>query len=77
MTLRQLIYRLYLKSPGWRVTRSIRKDDKCAKCKSTIRLELHHDSYGWHNANKVIRWIFPNLVDPMRTLCRDCHSKER
>ena len=76
MTLAQLIYRLYLKSPGWKLTRKLRKRDRCRvkKCKITRPLHLHHKSYRWHNKHKILRWILPNLSDPMETLCGYHHE---
>lgn len=73
---RRLVYRLYLLSPGWRVTRWMRKGEACERCEAETRLELHHRGYGWHNRNRFWRWIFPNLIDPMETLCADCHRLE-
>lgn len=70
------IYRRYLKSPGWAWTKRIRKDGKCARCPATTKLELHHQSYSWHNRHEWLRWIFPNLFDPMVTLCDYHHEME-
>ncbi len=72
----KFIYRLYLVSPGWKLTRLIRKKDRCWRCWSLTSLELHHDSYRWHNKHTILRWLIPNLWDAMRTLCKDCHGLE-
>ena len=74
--LARFVYRLYLQSPGWRLTRTLRKTKFCSKCGYPKRLELHHDTYDWHNRYKVLRWLFPNLSDRMRTLCDRCHRLE-
>ena len=70
------VYQFYLRSPGWMLTKAIRKSDHCKRCKSSRRLELHHKRYDWHNRHKIIRWIMPNLFDPMETLCNKDHRKE-
>ena len=45
MSLRQIIYRhLYLQTPGWKITRWLRKDKKCGKC-SSKGTDLHHLDY--------------------------------
>jgi putative Mn2+ efflux pump MntP len=47
MTLRRFVYRyIYLKTPGWELTRQVAKRDKCdvEGCKRSI-LHLHHDTY--------------------------------
>jgi len=69
-------YQEYLQSPGWRMTRWLRKADRCAECWSIYRLELHHVSYRWHNSWKIAKWFIPNLWDEMKTLCNSCHNKE-
>ena len=69
-------YHQYLQSPGWALTKVLRKQDKCRHCKSATRLELHHVSYKWHNRLGLILWLVPNVFDPMKTLCRACHGRE-
>lgn len=80
-SLRRLIrkaeYRLYLKSPGWKETKRLRKGLKCKYCKVTFPLELHHVEYVWHNRHPVLRYFIPNLDDRMKTLCRYHHEMER
>ena len=68
-------YDNYLRSVGWRMTKRIRKKKTCEHCNRRKRLELHHWRYDWHNANRLTRFIFPNLFDPMSTLCNSCHRK--
>lgn len=75
LTWGQIAYRLYLKSPGWLLTKALRKRDTCQQCGSRQRLELHHEAYDWHNRWRVVRWFVPNLYDPMKTLCRTHHGK--
>ena len=68
-------YQEYLnESPGWRYTKFWRKDCKCAECGARARLELHHNSYRWHNKHKILRWFLPNLSDPVETLCQYHHE---
>lgn len=69
-------YRDYLKSPGWALTKAVRKNWKCARCGTWKRLQLHHREYTWHNRHKIIRFILPNLFDEMETLCDFHHGKE-
>lgn len=76
MTLPQWLYRLYLHSPGWKLTRWLRKRNRCAMCWKLTRLELHHIRYDWHNRHLVLRWIVPNLWDEMKTLCDYHHRAE-
>ena len=46
MSLRQAIYRMfYLVTPGWQITRWIRKGKTCKKCGETNNLHLHHVNY--------------------------------
>lgn len=46
MTLRQFIYRrLYLNTPGWKLTRWLRRGKSCRKCGDTGNLHLHHLDY--------------------------------
>lgn len=68
-------YARYLTSPGWDMTKWLRKDCKCAYCGARARLELHHQSYTWHNAHPRLRWWFPNMFDPMLTLCDYHHAR--
>jgi hypothetical protein len=81
ITLRQWFYRtVYLRSLGWRWTKSLRKFEYCEVCgrraKIAKPLHLHHvdySGYGWHSL------IVPDLVSPMQTLCarhhRQAHGK--
>lgn len=73
--LRNAGYDGYLRSPGWKLTRILRKRGRCAKCKTGARLELHHESYWWHNRLKVLFYLLPNLLDPMVTLCASHHAQ--
>ncbi len=83
MTFNQWVYRnIYLNSLGWKLTRWLRKDGKCKKCKPgniSYQLHLHHLEYRWHNANKFLRYFLPNMSDRMQTLCpyhhRQAHKK--
>lgn len=65
MTIRQLVYRtLYLQSPGWIITRWIRKQNYCKKCGETESLHLHHVNYPFFNIwyrlffIAILIWIF-------------------
>lgn len=69
-------YHDYLDSLGWRVTKLLRKRDKCQRCETRTRLQLHHKEYKWHNKNPRIRMFVPNLFDRMETLCDTHHGKE-
>ena len=71
------MYGLYLRSLGWALTKWLRKKDHCERieCRTRRLLDLHHDGYEWHNRHPFLRWFFPNMVDPMRTLCRKHHSR--
>ena|SRR5690606_32584214 len=62
-------YQDFLESEYWGIVRSMvmkRDGYKCIICKSTKRLQVHHDTY--RNHFKEHR----NLKDLM-VLCRDCH----
>ena len=48
MTFRQMIYRFYLQTPGWQITRWLRKRKYCKKCGSTEALHLHHENYPFY-----------------------------
>ncbi len=65
MTLRQFIYRsLYLQTPGWHITRWLRKGKSCKKCGSTEFLHLHHVNYPffgvWYKLFflSLVVWVF-------------------
>lgn len=65
MTLRQLIYRnLYLATPGWQITKWLRKQKYCRKCGSQDALDLHHLGYPffslWYRLLfvSIVWWIF-------------------
>lgn len=62
MTLRKLIYRLYLQSPGWALTRLFRKDCKCAECRSRVRLELHHEGYPFFGVWYPLFFVTPVVL---------------
>jgi len=59
MTLRQFVYRfLYLKSPGWHLTRAFRLRSECQKCGQTEPpLHLHHLSYPFFNVWYRLFWL--------------------
>lgn len=50
--IRRLVYRhVYLNTPGWALTRLMRKGAKCEQCKITgVPLNLHHVSYPFYSA---------------------------
>ena len=59
--LRNAGYDGYLRSPGWKLTRILRKRGRCAKY--------------WHNRLKALFYLLPNLLDPMVTLCASHHAQ--
>jgi hypothetical protein len=72
----KFLYWLYLRSPGWAATKRLRKRVQCHEVGCYQKpLNLHHKSYDWHNAHPVLRYLIPNLIDPMETLCRRHHRK--
>jgi len=68
-------YHDYLNSYGWRITKYLRKRDKCQRCGTRKRLQLHHHEYIWHNKHNRLRGYIPNLWDRMETLCDYHHGK--
>lgn len=69
------IYRnLYLKSPGWQLTRWLRKDRKCAKCKHGYPLHLHHLDYRGYHRLGILAFILPDTISKMQTLCARHHA---
>ena len=66
-------YHAYLRSPQWRIIRSIvvlRDHGKCTSCRSPYNLEVHHLTYShkyFEHEN--------NLLD-LTLLCHTCHQKE-
>lgn len=75
MTLRQFVYRyVYMLSPGWSLTKALRKGSSCQQCGQTEGvLHLHHEEYRWHGQHPFLTMFVPNLWDPMKTLCQRCH----
>ena len=77
LTARQQQYRVYLRSPRWRMLRWLRKVLDLGACQDCLktgritrrRLEVHHTTY----ANKGGAF-FAELGD-LTTLCADCHAK--
>jgi hypothetical protein len=64
-------YNVFLKSSYWATIRKIvlkRDNNQCIVCKSTLRLEIHHDTYKHHFKEHL------HLGDLM-TLCRNCHKE--
>lgn len=75
MTFKQFIYRyVYMPSPGWAMTKFLRKRRECQQCGTGEGiLHLHHEEYCWHGRHPFLTMIFPNLWDRMKTLCQRCH----
>lgn len=71
--IRRIWYRsVYLKSPAWKLTRWLRKRDKCQQCGARGVLHLHHVNY------KGYRWfnlLIPDMTSKMQTLCGYHHWK--
>ncbi len=64
-------YYVFLKSNYWsNVRKKVLKRDnnQCIVCKSTLRLEVHHDTYKNHFKEHL------NLAD-LLTLCQKCHQE--
>ena len=71
--LRKFMYRLYLLLPRWRIIRAVRRaidGQRCVRCGSRKRLEVHHKTY----RNKGRGIGIGELFDCV-TLCRRCHRK--
>lgn len=67
MTLRKIVYRyLYLQTPGWKLTRLLRLDCKCARCGRRGVLHLHHEAYPFFNLWYPLFWasLFIWIFDP-------------
>lgn len=62
-------YRAYLKSDKWKAFRAriVAKRVCCEKCKSKVRMQLHHLNYA-----RVGR----ELPSDVQLLCFKCHKKE-
>ncbi len=63
-------YREYLLSPEWRNKRKevlIDRNNKCERCGSNNRLEVHHKTY---------ERIFNEDLSDLELLCKPCHKKE-
>jgi hypothetical protein len=73
--LRRVHYRWYLRSPGWWLTKVLRKRGKCERCGDRKRLHLHHVEYDWHNRHEMLRFVTPNMSDRMQTLCARHHAE--
>lgn len=69
-------YRKSLKdNPYWEQVKhkvKLRDDFKCAECRTTIRLEVHHITY-YVNGKSIVGNELEHL-NWMVTLCEDCHS---
>lgn len=57
MTLRKVVYRFYLLTPGWALTRTLRKGRKCQRCRATKWLQLHHVEYPFFNVWYRLFWL--------------------
>ena len=72
MTTTQTAYATYLRSPRWRILRTLRRwldGGRCRVCNSRVQLETHHRSYQ-HRGGSLIG-EFGDIV----TLCKVCHKK--
>jgi 5-methylcytosine-specific restriction endonuclease McrA len=66
-------YRTLLAFPQWgekRLEILKRDQNKCCKCSSTIKLEIHHKYY----LEGKLPWEYANSC--YQTLCRKCHRKK-
>ena len=66
---RRAEYRQYLKGPHWLARRKLAlfaASYRCQACSSTVRLEVHHESYARLGAE---------LPADLRVLCRACHGE--
>ena len=71
LTMGQILYRQYLRSPHWRRLRNeafAKYGYKCSKCPSVFKLQPHHHTYRspWESCT----------VEDLVILCRVCHRKE-
>lgn len=69
---KQVGYSLFLRTKYWKFVKDLvisRDNNKCTKCGSEVRLQVHHISYVHHFSEHK------NLQD-LITLCRSCHEKE-
>jgi len=63
-------YAEYLESKKWKgIKKRVLKRDgnKCVRCKSSKRLQVHHKTYGH---------LFNERINELITLCSYCHKKE-
>jgi uncharacterized protein (DUF983 family) len=73
MNLRRVVYReIYLNTPGWALTRLLRKARECRQCGGAKNLHLHHDGYPffaiWYPAFFVAIFLFAFDVDALWAL---------
>lgn len=71
MTIRQRLYREYLKTPHWKSLRHsvlVRDGFKCVRCDARKKLQAHHRIYRTNFEDSVLE----DLV----TLCKRCHKQE-
>jgi len=58
MTIRRFTYRyIYLKTPGWALTRALRMSDECKQCASKDTLQLHHVNYPFFGVWYRLFWL--------------------
>jgi len=71
-TATQQKYAEYLRSPRWRLLRTVRRvidGQRCRTCYSRDHLQVHHASYAHRG-----RGFFGELRDTI-TLCDECHRR--
>lgn len=74
MTLRKFVYRhIYMHSPGWAMTKFLRKRGYCNRCGARKNLHLHHHDYRGYS---VLAFVLPDLFSQMETLCQRHHAQE-
>ena len=65
-----LLYAIYLRSPLWRLRRSmwiVRAGGRCQRCRSRRRLTIHHRTY---------RRLGHERRTDVTVLCWDCHRRQ-
>lgn len=77
MTEGQQWYQEYLRSPRWRLIRTIRRarDGRCRTCRNGLPLEVHHASYKrlgkWKPFGLGLIWELLDVI----TVCETCHER--
>lgn len=70
--IKQMIYKLFLKSDYWKYVRDlilVRDNKTCIHCSNTNKLRVHHKTYDHHYKEHL-------HLDDLITLCHNCHKKE-